>query len=367
MTPFRKYLLLSLLIALVNVFLVLNFFVPRYDHSDTKEYVAVIKHIMGDSGADISMIKFRFFRPMPLLIGVFLNPALTPLNSLVFQSVIFYLVSVWLIFFVIYNVYKNEQQAFYGATLFSSSYPVLAYGIAPLTDMAGWFFFILCLFLFFVFLKKPSTKFIFLVGLIASFAMLFKENIAAFPIFFAVFLFLSKQFSLREKIKYILILGLTFLIFPLIVIAVVYVLYSYSYIEWLKIGLSFFQIARENAPFYSYGLKRFIIEIARMFLLGWIFFFWGFVKELKTKDKERIKFLIAFTVSSLSIFFWTYLHNRIMFISAPLLVLLASYGIISEKRTKFAFVQELAMLFLYVLTNYFFLDLILKYGEALII
>ncbi|MDO8601093.1 MAG: glycosyltransferase family 39 protein [bacterium] len=361
MTNFRKYLLISLIFAAINAILLLVFFVPQFNHPDTLQYVSTIKHISGDEGSEIS--PFRILKPLPILIAVLLNPILSPENALVAQNVIFYFLSVWLVFLLVCKIYKNEKQALYGTILYGASYPMLAYGLAALTDLSGWFFFLLTVLLSLSFLKNPSFKTAFWPGLVAGFGMLFKESMAAAPLFFAGLVFIASPISLKEKFKYIFIFGSAFIIFPLINSIVLYKLYSYSYWDAFRLG----GIDAEGIKgFYMVSPLRIMIEIGRVLLIGWLFVFLGALKEFFSKNIERIKILFSFLPPSLSVFLWSYPHNRILFIAFPVLVLLGSLGLLRNyKNPRLNSLVEIALLSAYVLINYFILEFLLKYGPVI--
>ena len=361
MNTFKKYLLLSLIVALVNAVILVVFFVPRFDHTDTREYIATIEYISGNPKGRLFI--HRFLKPLPILIGAAISPILRTENTLIVQNLIFYFLSVLLIFFLIYRLYRNERQAFYGVILYIGAYPMLAYGLAPLTDMPGWFFYLFSVFIALAYFKRPNLKTSFLSGLVAGIGMLFKENSAAASIFFVSLLIIVSQVSLKDKLKNIFVFGIAFLFFPLINQLYIYSLYSYSYWDWYRTGGLH---STSLTTFYAYTPFRIIIEMGRVFLIGWIFFLGGFFKEIYIKNRERQKVLLSFIPSSLSFFLWAYPHNRIIFIAAPLLVLLGSFGLLRKhKNSKVSSFVEVSLLSLYIFVNYIILEFLLRYGTII--
>jgi len=300
-------------------------------------------------------------KPLPIFIGVLLSPVFGEKNSLIVQNLVFYFLSVFLIFLLVYRLYGSEKQAFYGTILYIGSYPMLAYGLAALTDLSGWFFYILSILISLKFLEKPNFKTALLAGSVAGIGMLFKENMAAAPIFFASLLFIATNLSFKDKLRHILIYGIPFAIIILINSIIIYKLYSYSYLDWYMA-----QFNHTQKGFFAYTPLRIAIEMARVFLVGWIFVLLGIKKEFIAKNKERIKVLIALIIPSLSFFLWAYPHNRIAFIAAPLLVLLGSLGILRNySNLRFNNFTEIILLSIYVLVNYAVLELLLRYGTVL--
>ena len=360
MTSFKKYLTFSLIFAAINAVLLLVFFVPRFDHTDTGQYIATIDYFSEKPGGEIYL--HRILKPLPIFISVLLSPIFDAKSALIFQNLIFYFLSIWLIFILIYRIYQSEKQAFCGAVLYAGAYPMLAYGLAPLTDSSGWFFYILSIFLSLNFLKNPSFKTAVLPGLVAGLGMLFKENLAAAPFFFAALLFFAATFNFKEKLKYLFCFGITFLAPVLINSLIIYKIYHYSYFQW------YWDVSHhgESSGFYAYSFLRTAIEVGRVFALGWIFFVLGILKEIKSKNKERQKILISLVPPSLSFFLWSFPHNRIVFIAAPLLAFLGSFGVLRNfKNSKIAILTEVFSLFFYLAINYFFLEFFLRYGPSL--
>lgn len=359
MSNFRKYLLFSFIFALINAVVLLVFFVSRFDHTDTPQYVSTIKYILGDPAGEVFL--HRILNPMPILISAALSPILTPANALIAQNLVFYFLSVWLIYLLIFHFYRNGKQAFYGTVLFGAAYPMLAYGLASLTDMAGWFFYLFSVFIALRLLEKPQLKTAFWAGITAGFGMLFKENVAAAPIFFVSFLLIATQLPPKEKLKYILAFGAAFLCLPIINSIVLYNLYSYFYLDaYLNGGLG------AKSGFYMVSFTRILIEIGRVLLVGWLFVLLGVLKELAVKNIERIKILISFLPPSLSFLLWIYPHNRIIYIAFPLLVILGSLGLLrAYKNPKINAFIEMTLLSAYILLNYLVLEFLLKYGPLI--
>jgi hypothetical protein len=362
MTPFKKYLLFSFIFALVNAVLLLVFFVPRFNHPDTQEYFSTIKYVLGEPGAEL--FPYRILKPLPILIGAALSPIFGVENTLWVQNIVFYFLSVYLVFLLIFYFYKNEKQAFFGAVLYAGAYPVLAYGLASLTDMSGWFFYLLSIFLSLKFLQKISFKIAILIGFVAGLGMLFKESVAAAAIFFVALVFLAAKIPIKEKIKYVLVFSAAFLFLPVVNNIIIYKIFSFSYLAGYKYAWS--NSIGGFASFYMITPFRILIEIVRAFLLGWLFIFLGLKKEIFLKVGDRIRILLALILPSLSFFLWSYPHNRMIFIAAPFLIFLGSFGLLQNlKNRKISNFTELGLLLLYLIINYGLLEFLLRYGTKI--
>ena len=362
MSKFKKYLVFSLILALLNTIILVKFFVPRFDHTDTYQYASTIDYVVGKP--DSKLVIPRMLKPMPILIGAALSPLFNAKDSLVAQNVMFYLASVLLVYLLIYRLYKKEKQAFYGTVLYSFAYPMLAYGLAALTDISGWFFYFLMILMSLNFLKKPNIKTACLIGLVSSFGMLFKENMAVAPLFFMNLVLIAMKIPFKEKLKYIFFFGISFLVFPVINSIVMFKLYAYSYWDWFRAGGA---SSKGGTGFYAISILRVLIETGRVMIIGWLFVLFGIFKEMVEKNAERIKILFSLIAPSLAVYvFWSYPHNRMIFIAAPLLIALASFGIMgSYEVKKVNTLQELSLIAVYVLTNYAILEFLLRYGTRI--
>lgn len=356
---FNKYFLFSLVFTAINGFLILFFFTERYNNTDSNLYVSTINFLSNGSGTpNLGII----LKPFPLLIGVFLSPIFSPTSSILIQNTIFYFLCSIFIFLIADKIYKDKKQAFFSVCLLSSAYPVEAYGLAVLIDIGGWFFYLLSAFLALNFIDKPGIRRACLVGLSVGMGMLFKELPIAGLILFASLVFIATNLSIRDKIKYCFICGLSFLLPFFIKEIIVYNIFSFNSLDWYFSNWDRVGVVKNTL--YYYSPLRILIEIFRVFIFGWILFFVGLRKEFLYNDKNRQKILIAFLIPSFSFLLWSWPHNRIMFALLTFLVLLGSYGILGRfKSEKKNLIQELSLLVLYVITNYFFLDFLLKYGD----
>lgn len=353
----KKYFLFSLLFAAVNLVVLLVFFVPRFNHTDTVQYVATVNYVLGNEEGELYLNRLLY--PASILISASLNPILSPENAFIFQNIIFYFLSVILIFFLVAYFYKDKKQAFYGTVLFVTAYPVLAYGIAVLTDFSGWFFYLAAILLSLCFYKSPDKKNALIIGFIAALGMLFKESAAATAMFFASLVFVAIKISFKEKLKYLFLFGFAFSLPIIINSAIFYKLYSYSYWErYIDV------VHDKTGGLYAYSPLRMAMEIGRVFALGWLFILLGILREISLKNKERSKFLIALILPSISFLFWAFPHNRIIFIAFPYLILLGSFGLAAGSNKLSDFSRN-GLLIAYVLLNYLTLEFLLQWGPVL--
>ena len=352
-----KYLILALGAGAIICLVTLTTFTPRSTAPDTEEYVATIRYIAHAPGGEFYW--YRILKPLPILVGAALIDIVPPIAALIYQNIVFFFFSIVLIFELTYELYADARQSVYAAVIFATAYPMIAYGLAALTDVSGWFFLLLTTLLSVRLLKVLNRKKVFLIGLIAGLGMLFKENSAAAAIFFAAFVFLDKELSVGERCRYALAFGVGFLILPGINSIVLLSLYSQSYWSWF-----IWNWTGDRTTFYAYTPLRIIIEAVRVMLFGWVFVVAGILAEYLDKNTARRRILFALVPASLSCILWPFLHNRIMYIAGPLLALLASAGLfIRFKNFELTASARAVLVALYIVTNFAVLEFVLRNGE----
>jgi len=335
----KHIILLLILIAGLNALAILYFFSESIERSDTIRYVQTIEYFWGKTAQPslASLVK-----PLSVMTASLIAPLTTPRGALFLQNLFFYFASIILVFKIIERLYFNRKQAFYGAVLFMASFPVLANGLAFLTDMTGWFFCLLVSYLTLRFYSKPNLKIALLAGFLSGIGFLFKESGGAGAVLFVFLILISKKFLWREKIRYGFIFSLCMVAPILLSVFWIAHAFDYSYLDWYKANL-----ASGNK---NYNLINIIQQLAIMFLLGWVFVLRGVWLEWKEKQEINERKLILSAMIPLFFigFLWPMPVARVLFLGILPLLLLASRGLIIRGKTWL----ELSLLSLFVIVNY---------------
>ncbi|KKQ35698.1 MAG: hypothetical protein US50_C0007G0006 [Candidatus Nomurabacteria bacterium GW2011_GWB1_37_5] len=300
------------------------FFSNKFETPDTPCYVAGSRMIFTlPGGADCN---FSMNKPLPLFIaGLFESTTgLHARYGLFAQNLVFYFLSALLLFEIIRKVFKDKRQALLGALIFATAPPILINGLNYATDMSGWFFGILGIYLTLCWMEKfrkmPAWSFYF--GLIMGLGLLFKESALVAPLFFGIYILLF-PLPANEKIK-IIFFGLIGFIIPILISQIItYKYFGYTFLDWYKYNL--------EKPYGDlYDFKNFIKAVMGTLHLYWILFFIGLYKivlSLKNNkmDREILIFLISSGASILFWFIWPYPMSRTFFLSAPFLVSISSF------------------------------------------
>jgi len=230
-TKYFTYLLVFAAVNALLVCLLFSHFGARFG-SDSEEYLTTAKYFSGQGALGGSaMIKLigRLLKPaFPLLVGL-LSPLFGFKLPFILINVVFYLSIGFVVFKIVKLLFNDENQALVAAMLFLTAYPMLEYGINYYTDLAGWFFFVLSVYLTLLFGQKPSYKLVVWNGIISVIGFLTKESGGVGTLFFVLFLFFVYKDSFINKLKYLLTIAVVFWL-PVISWQVfVYFKYAYSY------------------------------------------------------------------------------------------------------------------------------------------
>jgi 4-amino-4-deoxy-L-arabinose transferase-like glycosyltransferase len=270
----------------------------------------------------------RLIKPVSLLIPLsFEAIGLDPRLGLQFQGLIFYFLAIILIAKITFYLYQNEAQVVFACLLFMSGPPIIFFGLSYLTDMGGWLFFILAIWLFLKYIKnkKIESKLLFLLGLIIGTGFLFKESSVAGLIFILFYLLITKgNLNIIKRAKLFIFLMLGGLLPILISTLIIGIFTRYTFLDW------FIHNWRSSEKEYFNILNTFI-QVGATFTIGWLYFLWGAVHEFREKNQHRAKVLLALLPSSICWLVWPSIATRFIYIASPLVSMVGSYGLMKIK------------------------------------
>lgn len=319
MPKIDKYLIFSLIFALLNmgaVFFIFGF----QQYGDTISYIDAIHWLGGQNVPNVD--PWVVLKPLGILLALpfeFLGAG----AGLIVQNIIFYLLSAFLVFKITDLIFSNKKQALLASLFFITATQVLEVGLAYLTDMGAWFFYLLSIFLTILYLRNRNEKLIILNGFLSGLGVLAKENGGLGALFFGLIILLSAGFNLKEKIFKILRFGIFFLI-PIILWQIfIYQRLHLTSLDWYLFQLRSFSHGEET----TIVILRYFGQLFRTLGIIWIFFFIGLRQELSDRNLARWKIYLALLPGSLSFFLWPIsAGGRSVFIFFPLGALLAAYG-----------------------------------------
>jgi len=317
----NKYLLFSLIFGGVNALAIFLIFGLQVD-SDTPGYITTLWHFLGRETGEL--LPYRILRPLGIIFALPFTSIFSGLGALIFENVLFYLGSLYLIFKISQKILKKEKLGFYSVIFFTTAYPLLRFGLAGMVDMGAWFFYLLSVYLTLLFLEEPKNYLVYLNGLVCGMGVLVKENGGVGILFFLAILLVSGKFRKKEIVDYALKFLPLFLVPILINQLITYHYFHYTYFHWylqnaksyLKQSYTFFNLAKNF--FVTFGLN-------------WIFVLIGIWRIYNERDKETIKIFLSLAIPSFSFFLWPSITARLIYIAGPFLALLAARGLDSKK------------------------------------
>lgn len=321
----QKYIIWVFLFGIINMFLIA--FVFGFVHyTDSRSYIETIHFF---SGTTDTVHLHRLLHPLgPLLALPF--EYIDPGAGLIVQNIIFYFLSIFLVFKIVVEIFSNKRQAFFSVILFASAIPVLKVGLAYLTDTGAWFFYFCSVLLSLYYIKKRDFIFLGLSALLSGVGVLMKENGGLGLLFFTSLILLIHDIGWKDKFKKIFLFSLFFL-FPIIIFQVyVYLAFEYTYLDWY--------LYNSEAFLFNYGIGWLALShtygmLKTLNYTGWLLFLVGLAVFFYEKSKGLIKkettvILLALLPSSFSFLLWPASEIRLTFIFVLLGVLLASKGMI---------------------------------------
>lgn len=239
------------------------------------------------------------------------------------MNIIFYIISSFVFYRLLHLVFENKKIALLGTLFLIGNYATLSFGLNYLMDMGGWMFYILSLFFTMRYAKNGEKRDLLLAALSVGVGGLFKEYALLGCIPIGLFLVYENRKSIVDIIKHSIIPALVATLPVAIVYTAVYFYFDYTYADWVN-----------NSYQYDYS-SSFLLRIAEyikslgslynilgVFVVGGLFVFW---KEYSHLPNRTRLFVIGAVLSFLPVFFWGGVTQRILFITVPASIILASF------------------------------------------
>lgn len=266
-----------------------------------------------------------------------LAPLLGILPAWLFINVMFYVGMALASLSLFKEVFDDERVAFLGPLFIVGSYAPLAFGLAYLMDIGGWMFLLLALWGVARFVRTGSTAPILWAAAAVGIGGLFKEYALLGCIAIAVALVWH---AFRDPIRAISLMPLTAAIALAPVAFVhmgVYQHFGYTYLDW----------AHYNAEKYIYdsrigefikALGSLTNVLAPLAVIGT----WIWVRELVRAGRDAFSnprhiIIIAVVASTLPVFFWGGITQRVLFVTIPAFALLAGFLFEQKKKWRYSF------------------------------
>lgn len=296
---------------------------------DSRGYLLAADYCRGrePTADDLPLMKYRLFSPvMPCaaaLLGTFIGvpAAFVTLNFILWN------ITVLVFFWLVKVLLKEPLCAFVGAALFTTSLPVIEWGLPVMVDMAAYFFACLIPALYLALFPPPPS-----LNDADKCSSLFAEGATGWS-----------PASRHILFKYLLLslcIGLALLTKPLLVISLLFVLFSLIYsrcygsaiiqlmVPLVMAGTAYWVCGLSWGDFTTFGSPRhrgviYLVSAAVFcFHWGWVFFW----REWRTALEHK-QFYIFYLAAFLCVFIW-FVHNpRLFFLVYPAVLPLVAAGI----------------------------------------
>lgn len=346
-SPIWKMLITTLILSCI-LYTIRVLLFPFEVSTDTITFIDTAKYFTGDLSTAPG---FRLLKPLaPALIALihilFNMDYMLALNFLVFATYIALSISALFFFYVFF---KGEKYATYAGTILTiSAYPILKYGLDPMTEVGAMVFVFLAS-AFLVLYNREEDKSKSLKYLLASLffiliGFLWKEYTALTGI--ALFLVVVVKFY-KDCKKNFLDLSLVVLVpatFLIILNLICYYLFQYTYLDWFAVG-------QESSDAYTqFTLYYLAKSIFGTILLGWVFFLFGIYK-FKTLDSNQKKEIIILSLITPLVFSWGYVSSRLFFPAIIPVIILSAYGLLFLKE-KYGYKLYIFSLMMFIIITF---------------
>jgi len=266
---------------------------------DSEGYILAARFFSGNEipAASLPLLKYRLFSPLLPFLASLLGRIIPLEYAFLLLNCLLWLCSVYLIY-RLSAVLLKPQLAYYCALLFTSSLPLIVWGLPIMVDMGAFFLVVMnCLLI----IKSSQKKRVWLLlALTLPLAMLTKPNLICLVIFFALYAGFGKEYG-----KTVMVVAVT-----LMLVGGVY----------LSLGLTL-----EDFRTMGYLRHRGFVYVvnALIFCFHWgiPLALWGFAAE-----KNHRTFYLTYLVSSFGCYL-TFVHNpRLLFITFPAVLPLVVQG-----------------------------------------
>ncbi len=295
----------------------------RWNQFDSPSFIGASRLLFGLEGS--FDFQSRITKPLVLLLPGFMEWAcnIQPQTTFILQNSILFFLTGWFMYQNLLLIFKEKHLALTGFLAFITCQSFAIYSLMVLSDIAGWFFIVIGINLSVRYLKIANkTRQGVIIALLMGLGVFAKESAVIGMIFFLSVVMIDTD-SLRHKIKNMVTYGLVFLFFTGILLTAVH----WQYGDNILARINEAHMVTENDSFQLSKLWQFYFVID----VYWFIFFIGVLLFLRNFKKAKYTplsaSLIALLISILFLPLWPYFIDRILFMIAPLLIIIATYAL----------------------------------------
>lgn len=330
----NKKIIITLTVSAIIYWVLFDFL--RWEQYDTPSFIGGARLLFGlEGGFDFQS---RLTKPLVLILPGMteLLTGLNPKYTFLIQNIVcFYLCGIFM-YKISQIIFKNDKLAYIGMLAYITCQPFAIFSIMVLSDVVGWLFGILGIYLTLKYFQKSfiTLKQLTLISILIGLGCLAKESAIIGLIFLFCYILLNK-FLFNKKVK-LLIVSLLGFIVP---IAISFLLVDYFYNDSILKRISEAYDSTKQDDFELSNIK----QLFRVIDMYWFLFLIGLIRVFKILKRQFNNYklksvLLTGLITLMLIPVWPYFIDRILFLSAPVLIIVVVLGICEFKQFGFALV-----------------------------
>ncbi|MFQ5712162.1 MAG: glycosyltransferase family 39 protein [Candidatus Geothermarchaeales archaeon] len=285
-------------------------------YEDSRHYIKITYLF---EGKNVAVDPYGFLRPLVPWLATFLDPMVGVGNAYGIVNSIFWLLATLIFYRFSLRVLNSRNQALYSAILFTSSRPLLIYGAAVLTDMCGYLFILIGIYLICFFHERWRD--VFLASILIGIGALGREVVLVCIVFALLYAIALRKMGFKKLVVFIFISSVFLLI------------WTYHVGSPLRHIFWYDKAVRGSFEKGNFGPIPLAKSLAGAFWFSLFLAFVGFTRE----SGESLKLQYVVFISLIAPLFLIPSDFRFTFILYPSILTLAGKGvehfagIISEK------------------------------------
>lgn len=349
----NKHYLIVLLCLAVLVVMAVSILEPRVvPESDALSYLAAMEGFDKGDGASLGTLVYRVVAAgggITTVIG--LSKLLGSYeNAWMFLNVFFYAGCVMFSYELVRRLHGSRNVALLSAMFLAGNYAMLTYGLGYFMDAGGWMFYILSALGVLMYAQSGEQRYLWWAAAAVGIGGLFKEYpfLGALLIgFYLIYENWRKPLDFLKKVWKPAVISAV----PVSILhGSVYFKYHFTYFDWLASNQAHYVYASRIVEFVkTYGS---LLNLLGLLALAGLFYFWTSRREAAAlpQSKNNLAYVVCLFLSMLPILFWPAITQRILFISVPAVIVLASYLFKRFESKLYLFLPVLA---LYIIISFY--------------
>ena len=285
---------------------------------DSGDYIQVALFFSGKMSQFTGLGRWRLLRPVVPFLASLLGHVMTLRVAFGAVNLVFWCASAVLMFYFTKLLTNDIRSAAISAVFLSSAIPLLILGAAVYTDMAGYFFILLCAFIILRWdLPRANLKRIILASLIVEIGMLSRETVAYVLLFALLYCLLTRGSFPRIIVFVGIVVGLS---------ALWATLAGLSYTNWIVVsGVNASPYPREGLLSGAQELLRSVLYAFGEYPIVLALFVLGF---LRVSDLRKLKVYLSLLIPAILLLaVWPVPGTRYSFMLFPAVLPLAGFGV----------------------------------------